>query len=329
MQKVTGADGSTYWEYVFEKTTFEQDWDVPENTLAALGEALPLPQNGHAPMPEVHPPTPAPEPVPMAAKGAADARDGSPMAAPPPEKPEAIAVQSPPLPAPPTPEEEENERAIAGLREELARLPKPGGILRQSGRPIEGWVHAVAPPELTEYLRAMAGIYAAEAAMEAEKGRFMRAAVRWAWAAEYLVHHATFAPTREAIAALFLARAADWAYLAARGTPEMREAALLFAKAAEAVFFGKAAPSVLLEVLLETPLPTEYDPCLAGHYRAAVGYLVAAYWVLTGGDPKLLTKWLWPGRWERDDVEAMLLFSLGSEKRSVACAHLYLGDLPF
>jgi hypothetical protein len=56
---------------------------------------------------------------------------------------------------------------------------------------------------------------------------------------------------------------------------------------------------------------------------------VAAHWVLTGGDPKLLDKWLWAGQCERDDAEAMLLFSLGSEKKSVACAHLYLGDLPF
>jgi hypothetical protein len=109
----------------------------------------------------------------------------------------------------------------------------------------------------------------------------------------------------------------------------MRKAALLFAKVAEAVFFGKAVPDVLLGVLLEAPYPTEYDPCLAGHYRYAAGYLVAAHWVLTGGDPKRLTEWVWPGRWERDDAEAMLYFSLGSEKKAVACAHLYLGDLPF
>jgi len=95
------------------------------------------------------------------------------------------------------------------------------------------------------------------------------------------------------------------------------------------VFFGKAAPDGLLGVLLEAPYPTEYDPCLAPHYRAAAGYLVAAHWVLTGGDPKRLTEWVWPGRWERDDAEAILYFSLGSEKKSVACAHLYLGDLPF
>jgi hypothetical protein len=148
-------------------------------------------------------------------------------------------------------------------------------------------------------------------------------------AAEWLMHLTPIDPTREVIAGVFLARAADCAYLAAGGTPEMREVALLFARAAEAVFFGKAAPSVLLEVLLEAPYPTEYDPCLAAHYRAAVGHLVAAHWVLTGGDPKRLARWLWPGRWERDDAEAMLLFSLGSEKKSVASAHLYLGDLPF
>jgi hypothetical protein len=83
----------------------------------------------------------------------------------------AIAVPSAqsPKPTPPTPEQ--NERAIAGLREALARLPKPEGLLRQKGTRIEGWVYAVAPPELTEYLRAMAGALAAEAAMAAEKGR--------------------------------------------------------------------------------------------------------------------------------------------------------------
>jgi hypothetical protein len=85
MQKVTGADGSTYWEYVFEKAAFEQGWEVPENTLEALCDgchghpegvweapAVPLPQNGHAPTPEVPTPPPAPqippEPVPVAAK---------------------------------------------------------------------------------------------------------------------------------------------------------------------------------------------------------------------------------------------------------------------
>jgi hypothetical protein len=135
-------------------------------------------------------------------------------------------------------------------------------------------------------------------------------------------------PTREAIAALFLSEA-TWEALYAAEDPGMQEAASGLAKQAEAVFFGKAAPDGLLRVLLETPLPTEYDPVFAAHYRAAVGYLVAAYWVLTGGDPNLLNKWLWAGQWERDDAEAMLLFSLGSEKKSVACAHLYLGDLPF
>jgi hypothetical protein len=175
----------------------------------------------------------------------------------------------------------------------------------------------------------MAGTLAAEAVREAEKGKFLKAAVHWSWAAEYLVRLTTLDPTREVIAAVFLARAADWAYLAAQGTPEMREAAVLFAKAAEGVFFGRAAPDVLLEVLLRTPAPREADPCLAPHYRAAVGYLVAAHWVLTGKDPKLLREWIWPGRWKRDDVEAMLLFSLGSEKKMWAAAHLFLGALPF
>jgi hypothetical protein len=240
----------------------------------------------------------------------------------------AIAVQAAHFPDPSLPTPEENERAIAGLREALTRLPKPEGLLRQKGTRIEGWFYAAAPPELIEYLRAMAGALAAEAARAAEKGRGGEAGWLWASAGEYLTHLTAFDPTREAIAGVFLARAADFALLAAQD-PGMGEAAALLAKAAELVFFGKAAPSVLLEVLLEAPYPTEYDPCLAPHYRAAAGYLVAAHWVLTGGDPKLLDKWLWAGQCERDDAEAMLLFSLGSEKKSVACAHLYLGDLPF
>jgi hypothetical protein len=317
--------------------------------------AEPLPPNGHAPTPEVHTPPPAPEkapiplpvslsevkkavqkaapppePVPGAAEGApAEVGDGVPMASPPPEKPVAIAVQSAPPLEPSLPTPEENERAIAGVREELARLPKPVGLLRQRGTPIEGWGHAAAPPELTEYLRAMAGALAAEAALAAEKGRGGEAGWLWASAGEYLVHLTAFEPTREAIAAVFLARAADRALVAAQSATQMGETAALLAKAAEAVFLGKAAPSVLLGVLLEAPYPTEYDPCLAPHYRAAAGYLVAAHWVLTGGDLKRLTEWVWPGRWERADAEALLYFSLESEKKSVACAHLYLGDLPF
>jgi DNA polymerase-1 len=54
MQKVTGADGSTYWEYVFEWTAFEQGWEVPEDTLAALEETIPLHQSKPVPIPEVH-----------------------------------------------------------------------------------------------------------------------------------------------------------------------------------------------------------------------------------------------------------------------------------
>jgi DNA polymerase-1 len=86
MQKVAGEGGKPRWEYVFEPATFEQGWDVPENTLAALCEvphghpegvwdspAEPIPQNGHAPVPEVHgegeAPQIAPEPAPVAAKG--------------------------------------------------------------------------------------------------------------------------------------------------------------------------------------------------------------------------------------------------------------------
>jgi len=241
----------------------------------------------------------------------------------------AIALQSvrPPDPSHPTPGK--NERGVEVLREALARLPKPGGILQQRGTPIEGAPHVPLPPELTEYLRAMAGTLAAEAVKAAEKGRFAEARAFWASAVKYLGHLAFFAPTREALAAVFLARAADRALVAAQSATQMGETAALLAKAAGAVFLGKAAPSVLLGVLLEAPYPTEYDPCLAPHYRAAAGYLVAAHWVLTGGDLKLLNGWDLPMRWKRDGAEAMLLFSLGSEKKALASAHLYLGDLPF
>jgi hypothetical protein len=245
-----------------------------------------------------------------------------------PEKPMAIAVQSPPPLAFSLPPLNETERVVAELREPLARLPKPEGILRQRGRPIEGWVQARVSPELTEYLRALASTLAAEAVKAAEKGRPAEAGWLWACAGVCLWRLIALTPTREAIAALFLSEAAGEALYAAED-PGMQEAAGGLAKVAEAVFFGKAAPDVLLRVLLETPLPTEYDPVLAAHYRKAVGYLVAAYWMLTGRDPNLLNKWLWAGQCERDEAEAMLLFSLGSEKKMWAAAHLFLGDLPF
>jgi hypothetical protein len=177
-------------------------------------------------------------------------------------------------------------------------------------------------------LRALAGSLAAEAALAAEKGRFAEAGWLWASAGVCLWHLIALTPTREAIAALFLSEAVCEALYAAED-PGMQEAAGGLAKVAEAVFFGKAAPDVLLRVLLETPLPTEYDPVLAPHYRKAVGYLVAAYWGLTGRDPNILSKWLWAGQCERDDAEAMLLFSLGRQKMGRALDHLYLGDLPF
>jgi len=347
------VDGSDRLRELLRSRGIDPDWEGDWDGDVAL-PAAPLPQNGHAPMPEVHSPPPvpqkallelprslsevkkavqkappAPEPERVAPQSdPADVGEGVPMA-PAPEKPVDMAVQAAHFPDPSLPTPEENERAIAGLREELARLPKPVGLLRQRGTPIEGWGHAAAPPELTEYLRAMAGALAAEAALAAEKGRGGEAGWLWASAGEYLVHLTAFEPTREAIAAVFLARAADRALVAAQSATQMGETAALLAKAAEAVFLGKAAPSVLLGVLLEAPYPTEYDPCLAPHYRAAAGYLVAAHWVLTGGDLKRLTEWVWPGRWERADAEALLYFSLGSEKKSVACAHLYLGDLPF
>jgi hypothetical protein len=159
MQKVAGADGSTTGSMFLRRTAFEQGWEVPANTLAALSDGMPThpggvgapmaephPPNGQAPMPEVQTPTPAPEPVPMAAKGTPTGVGGGvPMAPPAPEKPMAIAVQSAqsPKPTPPTPEQ--RERAIAKLRETLTRLPKPAGILQQRGPLIEGVYYVPAP----------------------------------------------------------------------------------------------------------------------------------------------------------------------------------------
>jgi hypothetical protein len=159
----------------------------------------------------------------------------------------------------------------------------------------------------------MAGALAAEAAMAAEKGRVGEAVALWGSVGEYLAHLTAFEPTREAIAGVFLARAADLALLAAQA-PGLGLAAGLLAKLAEMVFFRKADPDVLLEVIAQTPLPTTYDPCYVSHYRGAVRYLVAAHRVQTGGDPKLFIEWVWGGRCEAEQAEALLLFFVGAPK---------------
>jgi hypothetical protein len=173
----------------------------------------------------------------------------------------------------------------------------------------------------------MAGALAAEAALAAEKGRVGEAVALWGAAAEYLVHLTAFEPTREALAGVFLARAADLALLAAQA-PGLGLAAGLLAKAAEMVFFRKADPDVLLEVIAQTPLPTTYDPCFAPHYREAVGYLVAAYWVLNVGDPKRFMGWVRGGRVVAEQADALLLASLEHSKARAVRAHLYLGVSP-
>jgi hypothetical protein len=320
------VDGSDRLRELLQSVGIEPDWGGDWD-----GEAAPSAEPGHTPMPEVQPPTPAPqmappvpEPAPVAAQSApAEVGGGVPTAPPSPEKPVAIAVQSAHSPAPLTPEE--IEREIERLREALMRLPKPGGILRQRSAPIEGVHYAPAPPEVTEYLRALVCAHAAEAA---EIGGLWEAGRRWGTAAGFLTILAAFDPTREVIAAALLARAGRCGLWAAQDAG-LRGPAVQLAKAAELVFFGEAPPDAILEVLLGTPYPTEYDPCLADHYREAVGCLVAAHWVLTGGDPKRLAGWFWPGRWDCEAVEEMLSFSLGHEKKWQACAHLYLGDLPF
>jgi len=323
------VDGSDRLRELLQSVGIEPDWGGDWD-----GEAAPSAEPGHTPMPEVQPPTPAPqmappvpEPAPVAAQSApAEVGGGVPTAPPSPEKPVAIAVQSAPSPAPLTPEE--IEREIERLREALMRLPKPGGILRQRSAPIEGVHYAPAPPEVTEYLRALVCAHATEAAEACGSGRVWEAGHRWGVAAGFLTILTAFDPTREAIAAALLARAGRCGLWAAQDAG-LRGPAVQLAKAAELVFFGEAPPDAVLEVLLETPYPTEYDPCLADHYREAAGCLVAAHWVLTGGDPKRLAGWFWPGRWDCEAVEEMLSFSLGHEKMWQACAHLYLGDLPF
>jgi hypothetical protein len=336
MQKVAGADGSTYWEYVFERPAFEQGWDVAESTLAALcdgvfghpvgvGGAQTDPQrpNGHVPMGEggasqIAPP--ASEPEPMAAQSAIEAP--TPSA---PETPMVIAVQSAPTPDSSFPTPEENERALAELRELLARMPKPGGILAQRSAPIREWVCALAPPELNEYLRASAFLCATEASRTSV---IPEAQSRWWWAGKYLWDLTVFEPTREAIAGMFLAYAAFHS-LEAATDPNMREAAVWLAGAAYNVFFGDRPPEVLLEILLATQPPLEYDPCKVPCYRWAVCYMIAAHWVLTGKSLKPLTDWVFGRRCDPQDAEEMLLFSLGRQKMWQAVAHLNLGDLPF
>jgi len=321
----TGASG--YLRELLQSVGIDPDWEGDGDGEVALTADPPSP-NGHAPTPEVHPPTPAPqiapEPVPVVAEGSpVDVGETAP-----PEKPLAIAVQAPPPPDLSLPTPEEIEREIERLREALTRLPKPGGILRQRGAPIEGVPYAEAPPEVPEYLRALACAHATEAAEACGSGRVWEAGHRWGVAAGFLTILTAFDPTREAIAAALLARAGRCGLWAAQDAG-LRGPAVQLAKAAELVFFGEAPPDAILEVLLETPYPTEYDPCLADHYREAAGCLVAAHWVLTGGDPKRLAGWFWPGRWDCEAVEEMLSFSLGHEKMWQACAHLYLGDLPF
>ncbi len=323
------VDGSDRLRELLQSVGIEPDWEGDWD-----GEGAAPTEPGPMPTPEVHPPTPAPqiappapEPLPIAAKAPADGGDGDPTAPPPPEKPVAIAVQSaqstyPPLP---TPEKEENERAIAALREALTRLPKPGGILRQRGAPIGEWVYTLTPPELIEYLRAMAFFCATEANRTSEI-REMQS--HWWWAGKYLWDLKTFDPTREAIAGMFLARAA-YLSLEAATDPNMREAAVWLAGAAHNVFFGLRPPEVLLEILLATPPPSEYDPCKVPSYRRAVCYMIAAHWILTGRPPEALTDWVLGWRCEPSDAEGLLLLSLGRQKMGQACAHLYLGELPF
>jgi hypothetical protein len=307
-------------------------------------------ENGHAPTPEVHSEGDAPQitPIPLpgslsevkkAARAAepapippqsvpADVGEGVPMAPPPTEKPEAIAVQSAPSPDPSLPTPEEYERWMAELRAALERLPRPVGLLRQMSEPLEGWERDPAPPELIEAMRAGACASAHEALEALENGRLLDARGAWAGVLWYSNLLSFSEPTREVLASIFLARSASKALDAALD-PRLEPAAVKIAKVAGAVFLGTASPGALLEVLSDTPAPLEFDPCKAPVYREAAGYLVAAHWVLTGGDPKPLAEWLCLWRWEPKDAEALLLLSLDRQKMGWASAHLYLGDLPF
>jgi len=322
---------------ILQRLGIEPDWEPDWDGDVAL-PAEPLPQNGHAPTPEVHTPPPVAQialtdlpgslsevkqavrkapPAPVAAQSG-PAEVG---AVAPPEPPLAIAVQAAHFPDPSLPTPEENERAIAGLREELARLPKPEGLLRQRGTPIEGWGWALAPPELTEYLRALAFFCATEASRTSVIREIQ---ALWGRAGEYLWDLTAFEPTREAIGGMFLARAA-YLSLEAATDPNMREAAVDLAGAAYNVFFRVRPPEVLLEILLATPPPSEYDPCKVPHYRMAVCYMIVAHWVLTGRPPEALTDWILGLRCDPKDAEALLRRTLGRQKMGQACAHLYLG----
>jgi hypothetical protein len=336
------VDGSDRLRGLLQSVGIEPDWEGDWD-----GEVAPPSENGHAPTPEVHTPPPAPEkapiplpvslsevkkavqkaapppePVPGAAEGApAEVGGGVPTAPPSPEKPVAIAVQSAPPLEPLLPMPVAHEGAIAGLREALTRLPKPEGLLRQRGTPLVGWGWALAPLELTEYLRALAFFCATEASRTSVIREIQ---ALWGRAGEYLWDLTAFEPTREAIGGMFLARAA-YLSLEAATDPNMREAAVDLAGAAHNVFFGFRPPEVLLEILLATPPPSEYDPCKVPHYRMAVCYMIVAHWVLTGRPPEALTDWILGLRCDPKDAEALLRRTLGRQKMGQACAHLYLG----
>ena len=336
----TGVSG--HLRELLESVGIEPDWEGDWD-----GEVAPPSENGHAPTPEVHTPPPAPEkapiplpvslsevkkavqkaaPPPEPVRGAAQSAPaevggGVPMASPPPEKPVAIAVQSAPPLEPLLPMPVAHEGAIAELREALTRLPKPEGLLRQRGTPLVGWGWALAPLELTEYLRALAFFCATEACRTSVIREIQ---ALWGRAGEYLWDLTAFEPTREAIGGMFLARAA-YLSLEAATDPNMREAAVDLAGAAYNVFFRVRPPEVLLEILLATPPPSEYDPCKVPHYRMAVCYMIVAHWVLTGRPPEALTDWILGLRCDPKDAEALLRRTLGRQKMGQACAHLYLG----
>jgi hypothetical protein len=82
---------------------------------------------------------------------------------------------------------------------------------------------------------------------------------------------------------VFLARAAYEAlYAAQSATRGWGRRRAYLRRRRKRVFFGKAAPDVLLEVLLEAPLPTEYDPVfsapLSGGGRVFSGGPLGADW---------------------------------------------------
>jgi hypothetical protein len=131
------AEGSDRLRELLRSRGIDPDWEGEAEPLTD-----PIPQNGHAPTPEVHAPSPAPqiappaaEPVPIAAKSSpADVGGGSPIAPPAPE-PEPIAAKGAPAEGGGGPEVVPLPQLVAdylkATRELQEKIPDVGGAPKE------------------------------------------------------------------------------------------------------------------------------------------------------------------------------------------------------